>query len=153
MFPPPPPLFLPALPADPRIFLGSNRNNAIIFILIYFVHTFYTSSPNILTPCALSRPFSCISDYKKLPMILGRRWHFPLYIYIFLVIFSHVLNLSTGSVARDSSIIPIHGSLHILVDLVTRGCGGKSTNRVKNPRVGWANSMERGDVGLLRGMK
>lgn len=39
---------------------------------------------------------------------------------------------------------PIHGSLHIVVDPVTRGCGEKSTNRVRNPWVGWANSMERG---------
>ena len=46
-------------------------------------------------------------------------------------------------VARDSSIIPIHRSLHTLVDPVTRPRG------VKNSLVGWANSMERGDVGLL----
>ena len=51
-------------------------------------------------------------------------------------------------VARDLWIILIHGSLHSHVDLVTRGCGEKSTNRVKNPRV-----MERGDGGLLKGMK
>ena len=43
----------------------------------------------------------------------------------------------------------IHGPLHILVDLVTRGYGEKSTNRVKNPRVGWANSMGRGDGGAV----
>ena len=29
------------------------------------------------------------------------------------------------------------------------GYGEKSTNRVKNPRVGWANSMGRGDGGAV----
>ena len=52
------------------------------------------------------------------------------------------------TVARDSWIIPIHRSLHIRVDPVTRGL---STNRVKNPRVGWANNMERGDEGYRKG--
>ena len=33
-------------------------------------------------------------------------------------------------VARGLWIIPIHESLHILVDPVTRGCGEKSTGRV-----------------------
>ena len=32
-------------------------------------------------------------------------------------------------VAHESWIVPIHGSLHILVDPATRGCGG-------NPRIG-----------------
>ena len=48
------------------------------------------------------------------------------------------------SIAQDSWIIPIHG---LLIDPVTHRCGEKSTNRVKNPRVEWANNMERGDRG------
>lgn len=39
-------------------------------------------------------------------------------------------------VACDSWIVPIHGSVHILVDPVTRGCGEKLTNRVKSLWVG-----------------
>lgn len=61
--------------------------------------------------------------------------------------------LDVGAVARDLWSPPIHGSLHILVDPVTRGCGGKSTNMVKNPREGWANIMEGRDGELLKGMK
>ena len=51
----------------------------------------------------------------------------------------HLDECQVPVIQRDSWIIPIHGSLHILVDPVTRGCGGKSTNRAKNPRVGWVN--------------
>ena len=43
--------------------------------------------------------------------------------------------------------------LHARIDSVTRRCGEKSTNRVKNPRVGWAGGVEGGDRGLSRGMK
>lgn len=53
-------------------------------------------------------------------------------------------NQTVGSVARDRS-------LHILVDPVTHGC--RETEWVKTPWAGWANSMERGDKGLLKWMK
>ena len=46
----------------------------------------------------------------------------------------------------------IYGSLFILVDPVTRGYRGKPMNKVKNPWAG-ANSIERGDGWLLRGIK
>ena len=50
------------------------------------------------------------------------------------------------AVARDSLITPIHGTLHILVGPVTCGCGEISTGGV-------GNNMERGDGGLLKGIK
>ena len=45
-----------------------------------------------------------------------------------------------GCVARDSWIIPIHGWLRSLVDPVTRLVE-------ENPRVGWANKIEKGEKG------
>ena len=52
-----------------------------------------------------------------------------------------------GACSMDVDLI--HGSLHILVDPVTR----LMEENVKNPRVGWVKSMGRGDRELLRGMK
>lgn len=65
--------------------------------------------------------------------------------------FSHFPSLQFSDltlVARELWSPSIHGSLHILVNPVTCGCGEKSSKKVKNPRVEWANRRERGDGGL-----
>ena len=54
--------------------------------------------------------------------------------------------------ARGSPVSGLPTSMPQMV-AVDHVCGEKYTNRVKNPRVWWANSTERGDAGLLRGMK
>ena len=62
-------------------------------------------------------------------------------------------------IARDPWSPPINGWGGHIPWMVadTGGCypsrGGKSTGRVKSPRMGWVKSMGKGDRELLRGMK
>ena len=56
----------------------------------------------------------------------------------------YVPSISRLRVSRDPWIIPIHGWLRSLVDPVTRLV-------VENPRMGWANNIEKGDRGYLKG--